>query len=104
MFVVAPMVGQCDLPFRHLCRRHGATVVFSEMLVATRFAAEPGYRRQAFGRGVRADDHPLVCQFAANDPAAFVAAALEAQKLGVDAVDLNLGCPQRRGKEGWLAR
>jgi len=99
MYMVAPMVGQCDLPFRHLARRYGATVVFSEMLLADRFAAEEGYRTQAFGTGVRDDDHPLVCQFAANNPDAFVAAALEAQRLGCDAVDLNLGCPQRRARE-----
>ncbi|KAH8086702.1 hypothetical protein JL720_7142 [Aureococcus anophagefferens] len=36
---VAPMVGQCDGPFRSLCRRHGATLVYTEMLEAARFAA-----------------------------------------------------------------
>jgi tRNA-dihydrouridine synthase 1 len=94
-------VGQSDLPFRVLVRQHGATVVFGEMLMADRFAADAGYRVQAFGaRGLRRDDHPFVCQFAANDPATFVAAALEAQALGCDGVDLNLGCPQRRAQEG----
>lgn len=69
---------------------------------------------------VSPDDHPLVVQFAANDPAILLDAALWAQdvlmsfqqfligvctvfvmsshpycqKLGADAVDLNLGCPQ----------
>eukprot|EP00613_Pedinella_sp_CCMP2098_P062321 CAMPEP_0171985000 /NCGR_PEP_ID=MMETSP0993-20121228/274120_1 /TAXON_ID=483369 /ORGANISM="non described non described, Strain CCMP2098" /LENGTH=441 /DNA_ID=CAMNT_0012637843 /DNA_START=186 /DNA_END=1512 /DNA_ORIENTATION=+ len=100
MFVMAPMVGQSDLPFRLLARRHGATVVFGEMMLADRFAADPGYRLQAFGNApLRREDHPLVAQFAANTPEAFVGAALEAQKLGCDAVDLNLGCPQRRAKE-----
>jgi len=100
MFVMAPMVGQSDLPFRLLARKHGATVVFGEMMLADRFAADPGYRLQAFGNApLRREDHPLVAQFAANTPEAFVGAALEAQKLGCDAVDLNLGCPQRRAKE-----
>ena len=40
LFAVAPMVGQCDLPFRLLCRRHGASVVWGEMLLAGRFAAD----------------------------------------------------------------
>lgn len=94
-------VGQSDLPFRVLVRQRGATVVFGEMLMADRFASDPGYRVQALGaRGLRPGDHPYVCQFAANDPTAFVAAALAAQTLGCDGVDLNLGCPQRRAQEG----
>jgi tRNA-dihydrouridine synthase len=69
------------------------------MLMADRFATDAGYRIQALGRGgVRADDHPLIVQFAANVPKDFAAAALEAEKLGADGVDLNLGCPQRRAR------
>ena len=67
---------------------------------------------------VAADDHPLVVQFAANDPQVLLQAVLHAQdrrtsdqvsravrgcagalvgeELGADAVDLNLGCPQWR--------
>jgi tRNA-dihydrouridine synthase 1 len=98
---MAPMVGQSDYPFRALCRHHGATACWSEMLMADRFAAEAGYRIQALGRGgVRANDHPLIVQFAANRPKDFTAAALEAEKLGADGVDLNLGCPQRRARTG----
>jgi tRNA-dihydrouridine synthase 1 len=98
---MAPMVGQSDYPFRALCRHHGTTVCWSEMLMADRFAAEAGYRIQALGRGgVRADDHPLIVQFAANRPKDFAAAALHAEKLGADGVDLNLGCPQRRARTG----
>jgi len=104
VFVVAPMVKQCDLPFRNLCRRHGSTLVFTEMLMAKEFATEPSYRAAAFGTSIQ--DHPLIVQFAANDPADMLKAALEAQKLGADGVDLNLGCPQHRARESrfgaWL--
>jgi tRNA-dihydrouridine synthase len=130
ILAMAPMVGQSDYPFRTLCRRHGTTVCWSEMLMAGRFASDArcgsmsslllldllarrsshggvcvcvcvcvraaSYRARAFGSGVREDDHPLVVQFAANTPRDFVAAALAAQALGADGVDLNLGCPQRR--------
>jgi tRNA-dihydrouridine synthase len=48
--------------------------------MAERFVAEAGYRIRALGAGgVRSFDHPLVVQFAANDPADFVEAALLAQ-------------------------
>ena len=100
IYCVAPMVGQCDLPFRTLCRRSGATLVFTEMLLADRFAAEPGYRSDALGGGVAAGDRPLVVQFAATTAGAFAAAAAAAEALGADGADLNLGCPQIRAREG----
>ncbi|KAH8066881.1 tRNA dihydrouridine synthase [Aureococcus anophagefferens] len=102
---VAPMVGQCDGPFRSLCRRHGATLVYTEMLEAARFARGDAHARDALGGGVDAGDRPLVVQFCANEPAAFAAACARARALGADGADLNLGCPQLReeGRYGaWL--
>ena len=69
------------------------------MLMADRLSSDAAYRMQALGRhGVYADDHPLVVQFAANNVRDFTAAARAAEAMGADAVDLNLGCPQRRAK------
>lgn len=104
IWAVAPMVTQCDPAFRQLCRRYGATLVYSEMLVAAEFAADADYRRIGLGlregeTQVAPEDHPLVVQFAANEPGTLLAAALAAQACGADAVDINLGCPQNRAKE-----
>ena len=56
--------------------------------------------------GVDEEDHPLIVQFAASD-GSLLQAALHAQAMGADGVDLNLGCPQRRAREqrygAWLA-
>ncbi|CAJ1433265.1 unnamed protein product, partial [Effrenium voratum] len=104
---MAPMVTQSDRPFRRLVRAHGCTLCYTEMLLAERFARCEEYRRNALGDGVAEDDHPLVVQFAANDPALLLEAARWAQHLGADAIDLNLGCPQWKAKTGnygaWLA-
>ena len=89
--IMAPMVTQCDAPYRSLCRQHGCDVVYTEMLMADQFATEPSYRTAALGRSVGDGDHPLVVQFAANDPDVMLRAALEAQRMGADGVDLNLG-------------
>ena len=44
-------------------------------------------------------DRPLIAQLAANTPTAFLEAALLLQKYGgIDAIDLNLGCPQARAE------
>ncbi|CAE7700506.1 DUS1L [Symbiodinium microadriaticum] len=103
VLAMAPMVTQSDYAFRRLVRAHGCTLCYTEMLMASRFAESEDYRRRAFGSGVAAEDHPLVVQFAANDPQVLLRAALHAQELGADAVDLNLGCPQWKAKLGHSA-
>jgi len=104
VWTVAPMVTACDLPFRLLTRRHGARLVYSEMLMADQFAMDFAYRVAGLGltddHEVPAGDHPLIVQFAANDPATLLQAGLAAQRCGADAIDLNLGCPQKRARDG----
>ena len=99
IYCMAPMVGQSDRPFRLLCRRHGTTLCYSEMLMADEFATSAAYRLEALGDRVR--DHPLIVQFAANEPDAFARAAVAAHAMGAAGADLNIGCPQRRAREGF---
>jgi len=91
--IVAPMVGGSELAFRLLCRRHGANVAYTPMLEAAKFLDDAEFKTQFFQ--THAEDKPLVAHFCGNDPAIVGAACKEAARLGADAVDLNLGCPQR---------
>ena len=91
--IVAPMVGGSELAFRLLCRRHGATVAYTPMLEASKFLDDAEFKSQFFQ--THSEDKPLVAHFCGNDPAVVGAACKEAARLGADAVDLNLGCPQR---------
>lgn len=91
-YILAPMVGASELAFRLLCRKYGAQVAYTPMMSAPKFATDPSYRSAEFQ--TCAADRPLVCHFAANDAADFAAAAIAAQPF-CDAIDLNLGCPQR---------
>lgn len=96
-YILAPMVGASELPFRILCRRYGATIAYTPMMLSSRFAVDEAYRAEEFQ--TCAEDRPLVAHFAANDPEAFVASALIVQSQ-CDAIDLNLGCPQRVAHAG----
>ena len=91
--IVAPMVGGSELAFRLLCRRHGANVAYTPMLEASKFLEDAEFKTQFFQ--THSEDKPLVAHFCGNDPAVVGAACKEAARLGADAVDLNLGCPQR---------
>ena len=97
--VAAPMVGCSDLPFRLLCRRHGATLCYTEMMLASSFVADPAYRDKFFFSQLASADRPLVTQLAGREADELVAAARIVEPW-CDAVDLNLGCPQLRAKEG----
>ena len=124
-FVLAPMIGASDLPFRALCRQHGGVrLCFTPMYEATRvvegeFDAElgvgapppledaarerpPPQPPPPPSRGWRLGgvvDRPLAVQIAGDDVATMVAAARRVQPVA-DVVDVNLGCPQRCALDG----
>jgi tRNA-dihydrouridine synthase 1 len=91
-YMCAPMVGASELAFRLLCRKYGCETAYTPMMSAHEFAIDRQYRKENFQ--TCAQDRPLVCHFSANTPADFSAAAVQAAPY-CDAIDLNLGCPQR---------
>jgi tRNA-dihydrouridine synthase 1 len=96
-YILAPMVGASELPFRLLCRRYGTTLAYTPMMDSGRFATEDEYRAQEFQ--CTPQDRPLVAHFSANDPKTFLQAAKLVEHR-CDAIDLNLGCPQRVAAAG----
>src|SRR5258706_4802211 len=93
--VTAPMVGQSDLPWRILCRRHGATLacklldhivlfilcvlIDTQMFIAEKLLQDEEYRRLHLldlETGWTAPlGRPVVAQLAVNDPETIFAAA-----------------------------
>lgn len=96
-FICAPMVGGSELPFRLLTRRYGATLAYTPMINSVRFATDAAYRAAEFQ--TTPEDRPLVAHFSANDPQHLLAAAKLVEDQ-CDAIDLNLGCPQRVACQG----
>lgn len=91
-YILAPMVGASELAFRLLCRKYGATLAYTPMICSKSFARDESYRRAEFQ--TIPEDRPLVVHFSANDPEDFATSA-ELVQHQCDAIDLNLGCPQR---------
>jgi len=97
------MVQQSGLAFRALARRHGCGLCYTQMLHAGNFADVAVYRAEnwdgleSYGEDPEGPfhDRPLIAQFAGDEPEVLVRAAAHIEHL-VDAVDLNLGCPQVR--------
>jgi len=93
--VLAPMAGVTNGPFRALCRRYGAALYVSEM-VGARAVVEGNERTFHIARF--ADDEPVrSIQLYGTDPAVMGEAVRRVRgEVGVDHIDLNLGCPARK--------
>jgi tRNA-dihydrouridine synthase 1 len=95
------MVDASELPFRILVRRYGAQLCYTPMIHAKQFLGLPSYKQVVFTTAEGSTvDRPLIAQFCGNDPDTVITAAKQIQHL-VDAVDLNLGCPQRIAQRGF---
>jgi tRNA-dihydrouridine synthase B len=92
--ILAPMAGVSDSPFRRLARRHGADVVFSEMVSSE--ALIRNHRRTAELLRFEPEERPLVVQLFGWRPEAMDEAAARVSVLGVDGIDINMGCPVKK--------
>ncbi len=92
--ILAPMAGITDRPFRSLCRRLGAGLAVSEMLVAN--PAFRGSRKSRERTDHDGEPGPIAMQIAGNDPAWMAEAARISVDLGADLIDINLGCPAKK--------
>jgi tRNA-dihydrouridine synthase B len=91
---LAPMEDVSERPFRRLCRRFGADLVYTEFIsseaLIRRVAAMHGKMRLAD------DEHPVGIQLYGNREEALVEAALISEKAGPDLLDINFGCPAKK--------
>jgi tRNA-dihydrouridine synthase B len=93
-FVLAPMAGITDKPFRVYMKKMGAHVVISELVSANgiKYAGEKTLRLLSYDEVER----PIGLQLFGEDPEVLALAAKKVEDLGADFIDLNFGCPVKK--------
>ena len=97
-FVLAPLAGVSDSPFRQLAREQGASAVYTEMVSADGLAR--GSRATLDYCRFEAVERPIGIQLFGSDPGIMAEAARilddrpDAER--PDLIDINMGCPVRK--------
>jgi tRNA-dihydrouridine synthase A len=94
---VAPMMQRTDRHYRRFMRCITTdTLLWSEMVTAKAILHGDHERLLAFD----AAEHPLVLQLGGDDPAEMAEAARIGEGFGYDEININVGCPSSRVREG----
>jgi nifR3 family TIM-barrel protein len=88
--VLAPMAGFTDSPYRRIARRHGAALVYTELVSAEGIVRE-NRKTQDLTR-FTAEERPIAIQLFGKDPSVMAEAARRVEALGPDLIDINMGC------------
>jgi tRNA-dihydrouridine synthase B len=90
----APMCGASKLPYRRLARRHGADIVYTEMVKAYPLVRDDRKTKELLFS--RPDEAPCGPQICGGDPDTMGRAAAVLEGMGFPLVDINMGCPVKR--------
>ncbi len=92
LYVLAPLAGFTDLPFRSVVKKFGADLTVSEMISSNALAH--GSHKTLKMLEKSSSEDPYSVQIAANDPdMARRAVEVLNEQEGIDIIDLNCGCP-----------
>jgi tRNA-dihydrouridine synthase B len=93
-FVLAPMAGVTDTPFRKLCRQFGAGMTTSEMTTADTSLWQTAKSRHRLDLDL--DAEPVAVQIAGSEPDQLATAARACVERGAQIIDINMGCPAKK--------
>jgi nifR3 family TIM-barrel protein len=91
---LAPLAGISNLPFRLIARSMGCSLAYTEM-ISTNGLVRKTAKTYEYLR-TSADDCPLAAQIFGADPEIMAEAARIVADIGVDLIDINMGCPVRK--------
>lgn len=106
-FILAPMAGITDMPFRRLIKKMGAGGVISEFVSAHAVCSRSPRSEKYLA--YHEDERPVGIQLFGGEEDVLIKASKILEDRGLDFVDLNLGCPvpkvtKKGGGSGWLCR
>lgn len=93
-FILAPLAGYTDLPFRLLCREYGAGLVVSEMISC--HGLMYGQEKTIHMLASTPSERPVSFQLFGADPDIMAKAAKVLNDYSPDLIDINMGCPVRK--------
>lgn len=89
--ILAPMAGVTDLPFRLLCRQHGAGLVCMEMVSAKAIYYHNKNTEELME--IHPQEQPASLQLFGSDPAIISEMAKRIEDKPFSILDINMGCP-----------
>ena len=90
-FVLAPMAGVTDMPFRTLCKEQGAGLICMEMISAKAIS----FHNKNTIALMKIDpcEHPVSMQLFGSEPELMAEVAKSIEDKNFDILDINMGCP-----------
>lgn len=90
-FVLAPMAGVTDLPFRKLCKEQGAGLICTEMVSAKAIS----FHNKNTEALMEIDpfEHPVSLQLFGSEPELMAEVAKSIEDRPFEILDINMGCP-----------
>ena len=90
-FVLAPMAGVTDMPFRTLCKEQGAGLICMEMISAKAIS----FHNKNTIALMKIDpcEHPVSMQLFGSEPELMAEVAKSIEDKDFDILDINMGCP-----------
>ncbi len=91
---LAPMEDVTDIGFRLLCKRFGASMVYTEFVSAEALVRD--VKSTVSKLKIADEERPVGIQIYGRDIEAMVEAAKIVEQAGPDVIDLNFGCPVKK--------
>ena len=93
-YILAPMAGVTDLPFRLLCKEQGAGLLCMEMVSAK--AIQYQNRNTQALLEIHPEETPVSLQLFGSDPDVISEVAKSIEERPFDILDINMGCPVQK--------